>query len=184
VQSHRRLPAALCLSFAALTALVVAAPWLAEESSIRGLDGQAWSLDYPQRWEAMPLPSRLAYTLGDLVCHQKEERSYLLHGNQIPVCARDLGLLAGMVAGFALTVAAEPRARLVDSAAGLLHVRTKKMLVVAVALLLAPLTVDGFLQLLTAYESTNVLRSATGLLFGLGVSLLAGFLLLTDPRLE
>lgn len=36
------------------------------------------------------------------------------------------------------------------------------------ALLLVPLVVDGAVQLLTAYESTNMRRLITGILFGYG----------------
>ncbi len=41
--------------------------------------------------------------------------------------------------------------------------------------LMIPMLIDGFVQLLTAYESTNVRRLLTGLLFG--YALMALFLL-------
>lgn len=37
-------------------------------------------------------------------------------------------------------------------------------------ILIFPLIIDGFLQLLTMYESTNLLRLITGILFGIGIT--------------
>lgn len=37
------------------------------------------------------------------------------------------------------------------------------------ALMLVPLIADGLIQLLTAYESTNIRRLVTGILFGYGL---------------
>lgn len=179
-----RLPTTLAVCCALLLALVLVAPWLTSEGSIQELDGEAWQVDHGKRWETLSPVPRLAYTLGDLLCHQKAERSYLLHGNQMPVCARDVGLLAGLAVGFGVGVAAEGQARVGDSAARLLHVRRHALVALILAMLLAPLAIDGFLQLLTPYESTNVVRSTTGFLFGMGIALVSGILLLTDPRLE
>ena len=39
------------------------------------------------------------YAIGSLICHQIPERSFYLHGFQLPVCARCLGLYAGGAVG-------------------------------------------------------------------------------------
>jgi uncharacterized membrane protein len=39
------------------------------------------------------------YALGDLLCHQEMDRCFILNGSQMPICARDLGLLIGITAG-------------------------------------------------------------------------------------
>jgi uncharacterized membrane protein len=41
------------------------------------------------------------YAIGSLICHQRPERSFWLAGVQLPVCARCLGIYAGVVAGAA-----------------------------------------------------------------------------------
>ena len=41
----------------------------------------------------------LAYGFGDLNCHQKHERSWEINGNQMPVCARDIGIFLGFSLG-------------------------------------------------------------------------------------
>jgi hypothetical protein len=41
----------------------------------------------------------LAYGFGDINCHQKHERSWEINGNQMPVCARDIGIFSGFSLG-------------------------------------------------------------------------------------
>ena len=41
----------------------------------------------------------VVYGLGSFICHQIPERSFHLAGFQLPVCARCLGLYAGVAAG-------------------------------------------------------------------------------------
>jgi uncharacterized membrane protein len=46
----------------------------------------------------VPLGATL-YAVGSLICHQRPERSFWLAGVQLPVCARCLGIYAGVVVG-------------------------------------------------------------------------------------
>ncbi|MCI8418642.1 MAG: DUF2085 domain-containing protein [Lachnospiraceae bacterium] len=79
-------------------------------------------------------------------CHQKPERSLFINGYQFPLCARCTGIALGYLAalitipfysfGYCITV------------------------------LLFPLAIDGTLQYVTAYESTNRKRVITGFLYG------------------
>lgn len=39
--------------------------------------------------------SRLVFGVGAVVCHQRPERSFHLHGEPLPVCARCLGVYGG-----------------------------------------------------------------------------------------
>jgi uncharacterized membrane protein len=50
----------------------------------------------------------LVYAAGRLVCHQRPERSFHLHGRQLAVCARCTGLYLSALAGgvFALALGA------------------------------------------------------------------------------
>lgn len=91
-------------------------------------------------------------------CHQLPERSFFAGKRKFPLCARCTGILAGGV-GTALTLL---------TAAPL----TPPSILIA-TLLLAPLIVDGTTQLFTRYESTNLRRFITGVLFSIGgISLL------------
>lgn len=46
------------------------------------------------------------FPLGHFICHQRPERSFFLHAQQLPVCARCIGLYAG--AAFAAPLALLP----------------------------------------------------------------------------
>ena len=81
------------------------------------------------------------------LCHCRPDRSFYYRGIRFPLCARCTGDLAGIVLA-AMT--------------GWLYRPGIAMLV----LMLLPMILDGTIQLLTAYESTNPRRFVTGLLFG------------------
>ena len=53
-----------------------------------------WGHDQPEhglfRWSDAGLIGGIFYAIGDLNCHQKHERSHMVNGNQIPMCARTL----------------------------------------------------------------------------------------------
>lgn len=84
-------------------------------------------------------------------CHCRPERSFFYRGVQFPICARCTGELAGILLAVFTWAAAHPG----GAAAGLL---------------LVPLIADGLLQLRTAYESNNLRRLWTGILFGYGLT--------------
>ena len=50
----------------------------------------------PMLWTPL---ATLLYAAGSLICHQLPERSFHLHGSQLPVCARCFGLYGGAALG-------------------------------------------------------------------------------------
>lgn len=84
-------------------------------------------------------------------CHQKPERSFFYHGKQFPLCARCTGELVGISSGV------------------ILFWFWKPCLAISVSIMI-PMLIDGFVQRLTPYESTNARRFITGFLFGLGLA--------------
>lgn len=91
------------------------------------------------------------------LCHCRPDRSFFFRGRQFPVCARCTGVLLGMVLSLLTFPLWAPPVWL--SLLGLL-----------------PMLADGVIQQLTRYESRNVRRLWTGLLFGFA---LAGLFLLS-----
>ncbi|MBQ3094462.1 MAG: DUF2085 domain-containing protein, partial [Clostridia bacterium] len=91
-------------------------------------------------------------------CHCKKERSFHYNGKQFPICARCTGELAGIIIGIVTWYAYQ-------------------VSLTISLLLMVPMVADGFVQLLTSYESNNRRRFMTGLLFGYG--LLAFFVITT-----
>lgn len=84
-------------------------------------------------------------------CHQRDDRSFIVGNRKFPICSRCTGELVGIVLSI-----------FIQCFVGLPGI--------ALALvLLLPLILDGFIQLLTKYESNNMKRFITGLLFGMGL---------------
>ena len=83
-------------------------------------------------------------------CHCMDERSFYINNKKFPVCARCTGELAGI---------------LISLLFGFLY----RLPVTAAIFLLLPMIVDGFVQALTSYNSTNARRFITGFMFGFGI---------------
>lgn len=97
------------------------------------------------------------YHVAMLICHQLPHRSLYVFGAHQPLCARDVGLYAGFIAGVFIT--------LVGRAPN--PFRSFKSMV----LLTVPMVIDGFAQsVFTLWESNNLIRVITGFLFGIGFS--------------
>ena len=95
-------------------------------------------------------------TVGQAVCHQMPERTLLIGGRYLPVCARDTGAYLGLCVGYLL-----------------LPLRRKKRCgppsLWMTALMITPMIIDGVTQILGIRTSTNDLRLVTGCLFGVAL---------------
>jgi len=100
---------------------------------------------------------RRVYEAGDRNCHQHGERSVFIKDNQMPFCTRCVAIFVGMALGALIAL--------------LIFVRLDWKWVVAG---LVPMGIDGTIQLLTSYESNNILRILTGLPAGLITTLALG----------
>jgi uncharacterized membrane protein len=104
--------------------------------------------------------------IGSAVCHQMAERSFILQGQQLPVCARCTGIYSGMFFSMVFFV-------IFRRLHGNRPYSTKGMLLGALAFI--PISIDGFFSYLGFWESTQLLRVVTGALAGASLS---GFFLL------
>ena len=153
--------------------LALASPFMVPSNTLLDLSGTVGMRENDAQFDSLSLVPRTVYVIGDIECHQLAERSYFLNGNQIPFCARDLGLFAGLAAGFGI--------------ATLMVVKLNPLLFM---LGLVPLGLDGGIQFVTDYESTNPLRLATGLVAGASLALLLAMFVLElrserpDPGLK
>ncbi|QLH74012.1 MAG: DUF2085 domain-containing protein [Methanomassiliicoccales archaeon] len=136
-----------------LTIMMVLAPLTLAKGSVTDLSGKIGQVDNAAKYEEMNPFAAVIYYFGDMNCHQMDERTYSLNGNEMPICSRDLGIFIGLAAGliFGLNTKYRPK---------FLHV-------IALA---APMAMDGGAQALTEYESFNELRLVTGLLGGLAIA--------------
>ncbi|MFW6037983.1 MAG: DUF2085 domain-containing protein [Candidatus Saliniplasma sp.] len=162
------------------------APLTLEPGTVEGLEGNANMLDFQEKWHELPAYHRAIYTFSDFNCHQKYYRSYHINGNQMPVCARDVGIFLGLSFGFFIMLFITPSKDYKDILLKLLPIKLKLtktqksyLLVVLGALFVLPMALDGGLQLVTAYESTNPMRLLTGFIFGFGFSAFVSAILLS-----
>lgn len=82
-------------------------------------------------------------------CHARADRSFFFRGKQFPICARCTGELVGILLAIPISIC----------------IGYPEFMIVL--LLMVPMVFDGFLQLLTSYESGNMRRLFTGILFGI-----------------
>jgi len=150
-----RVVLALLMLSSVWLALVMLSPLLVPSNTLKDLSGVVGGHENERQFKNIdPLPHAI-YWLGDAECHQLANRSYFLNDNQMPFCARDVGLFLGLVLGFGFAT----------------FVRWK-IHPVLVLVGLVPIAIDGGLQFVSSYESTNPLRLATGTLAGLVLALL------------
>jgi uncharacterized membrane protein len=92
-----------------------------------------------------------------IMCHGMPSRSLELFGASMPLCARCVGIYAGMLLGIVAFWAVP-----------LLRERVMRRFAL---ICLTPLAIDGLTQLTGLRESTNELRLATGAIAGLAFGL-------------
>lgn len=141
-------------------ALVIAPLTLPKNTLNLENDGRVGTKEFSSKFDSMNWFARAIYKSGDINCHQLAKRSYFINGNQMPYCARDVGVFFGLAIGTGITAFA--------------CIRIKWWWLV---LGLIPIGVDGTTQLLTSYESTNLLRITTGGLAGIIAGIALGFII-------
>ena len=135
--------------------LVFLSPMLVPSNTLVDLSGRVGGHENENQFKDLSAVPHAIYWLGDAECHQLAKRSYFINGNQMPFCARDLGLFIGLVAGF-----------------GAVTFYRFKIHPFLALLGFVPIGIDGSIQAITSYESNNPLRLVTGLIAGVAGSLL------------
>jgi uncharacterized membrane protein len=135
--------------FAFWLILVLISPYLVEPGRLLDLSGRVFFSDNSEKIEGVNPIAWAVYTAGDFNCHQQLDRSYFLNGNEMPFCARDVGIFVGLSGGALIALILSFRMKWIWMALGFV-----------------PMGVDGLVQALTSYDSTNGVRFLTGLLAG------------------
>jgi len=171
----------------AWTVAIVVAPLTIPPGKVVGLAGAANRVDYASLWAQLPPAQGAVYYLGDVECHQIASRTIFINGNEMPVCARDASLFFFITAGLVMAAVVKPDLAVSRAIVGMLPARLRKRLDKGARPLLftwllafasvAPLGVDGVMQLVTPYESTNPVRFLTGVPAGVFLGLLIGLMI-------
>ena len=94
--------------------------------------------------------------VGSLVCHQRLEKTLIIDGRFLPVCARCTGAYLGFLIGYVVLFFRKKKANGPPN-------------LWATSLLFVPMIIDAGTQALCIRESTNQLRLLTGLFFGVAI---------------
>jgi uncharacterized membrane protein len=143
----------LLIIFSIWFASSLVAPFTVPAHSVNDLSGKASHLDNAQVWGKMNPFAATVYFLGDVFCAEISDHSFYLNGNQMPFCARCTAINVGLLIGILITLYFSPKINLVWLGLGLL-----------------PMVIDGGMELVSSYQSSNLLRVITGLLAGIVVS--------------
>ncbi|MBD3285442.1 DUF2085 domain-containing protein [candidate division WOR-3 bacterium] len=117
------------------------------------------------------------YGFYGLTCHQIPSRSLFLFGEKMGVCTRCFATYLSLIPAGALLFIIRLRSWISQRSF------LKFVLPVSLSLNL-PMIADGLIQLLTPWESTNILRLITGGLSGIGMALFLGWIFLKVTREE
>tara|TARA_B100000965_G_C19522164_1_gene727061 strand:+ start:222 stop:749 length:528 start_codon:yes stop_codon:yes gene_type:complete len=134
--------------------LLLFSPYMIDNGTTGDLSGVVGKYDNKDVINDMNLVAKSIYYIGDLNCHQLSHRSYSYNDNQMSFCARDTGIFVGLVMGFTYA--------------------SRKKIILTLPLVIAaliPIGLDGTIQLLTDYESTNPKRLVTGLIAGIATGI-------------
>ncbi|MBI4416963.1 MAG: DUF2085 domain-containing protein [Euryarchaeota archaeon] len=158
------------------------------------LDGSANIVDNGGVYDSFWLYPRIVYYVGDAQCHQLASRSLFLNGNQMPMDARMESIYVFANFGLLTAMFATPSTSIVQGVVNVLpksvqawgrrHLGPVVFAALFVFLGILPVAVDGFVQLLTPYESTNVTRILTGVPTGWVSGILVGIMITSIRQVD
>ena len=124
----------------------------------------------------------ILWDMFGLICHQNPERCIFVSGVSMPLCARCFGMAIGTFVACCVGLFVMPSGSFFERCMAYFHLSgedSMKYLAVILMILMIPMMADGFIQLVSSYESNNFLRVLTGTLFGYARGLLLSSALLT-----
>lgn len=86
-----------------MLALILVPPMVVPDGVAASIDGRVGRMDHADIWVSMDPICGFVYSVGDLLCHQMGDRSYWISGNQMPVCVREFGMIAGALIGMVMS---------------------------------------------------------------------------------
>jgi Predicted membrane protein len=140
--------------------LMIMIPLIYHSGAFIGLDGRPGVLDSGWKVAFADPISKFFYGLGDMFCHQEQDRSFILNGSQLAFCQRDMSILFGVILGLALFL----HRRIT------IFAQDKRALLIGV-LLLAITLIEWAIE---SYFSLDVIgmRVTSGVISGIGIAVI------------
>jgi uncharacterized membrane protein len=131
------------------------------------LPAAAYAAALPADRTAAQMFAFAVYAFGSAICHQRDERSFHLFAEQLPVCARCTGLYAGAAVSAISYVALCRRESDLGPSSQLLQTGTARVLLSAAAV---PMAASLAYEWTTGEVPSNILRAGTGIVLGAAVA--------------
>lgn len=144
--------------------LTLLAPIYQPSNTVKELSGSVGIRDNKDMLSRMQPPWNCIYTFGDIWCHQKSERSFFIKRNQMPVCARCVGIFFGVFSGLGISIFIRME----------IGKNTHKKILLPFVVGYTPLATDVIGQSAGLWQSTNALRVLTGTLSGSAFGFILG----------
>jgi uncharacterized membrane protein len=148
------------------------APSVIPPNTIQDLDGHSTIINHNDKWENLSIYPRIIYTIGDFLCHQKDNRCFEINNNQMPVCVRCFAVYLGFIIALFFTLSISNSLSKNDYLLKVIPYNLREKLekkfgikylpLILIGVFLIPVAIDGGLQLFTSYESVNILRILSG----------------------
>jgi uncharacterized membrane protein len=150
---HSRLYIALVfVPFFVFSVLQFLTPVAVQTGAVKDLSGLTGISENKETIQDLGFPWSNIYQLGDILCHQRAERSFFINDNQMPFCARCTAILIGITVGIAFMF--------------FYTIKLDNRFLYLILIGIIPIGIDGIGQLLGAWESSNLIRVNTGSLIG------------------
>ena len=133
--------------------LIFIGPMAIPTGSIQDLSGYTIISENEEVINDIPFPWNIPYTCGDRMCHEKAERSFFINSNEMSFCARCTAIWLGLAIALGFSIFFKIKIE-------------DRYLLLLILIGIVPLAIDGLGQLVGFWESTNLIRLATGLLMG------------------
>lgn len=116
-----------------------------------------WLLVFEGGFLMLETVEHITFFLGNAICHQLPERTFMIDGHYLPVCSRCAGIYIGIFSSlFYLLLKKRHVSSTIPS----------NKISFFLLLLLFPLMIDGFGSYLGVYTTNNLIRVITGFVFG------------------
>lgn len=162
-EGHSKIIIIFFLIFFVWIILQFLAPLNLPNNSVKDLSGLTGVSDNEEIIREMPSPWNSVYATGDILCHQKADRSFFINDNQMPFCARCTAIWLGLAIGLGFMI--------------FYKIELDEKFLVLVFIGIIPIGIDGIGQLFHLWESNNFIRVITGLLIGIVCGIAIGIII-------